>query len=104
MQTILLISTVCGIVVMLIGFATIIYRGGRRDQKVDSALEVLAKAQTELQISGRGTLDALTVHASNVAMHVNALLEQRNYEDQKEWRANVQTKLDSLIEGNKNAR
>jgi hypothetical protein len=91
------VSIIIGIVVAILGFLGMIYRQGKSEQKVLSAIESLEKSQAQDRARMAEVGQKLDAHCTIDGIHINPLLDQRTYEEQRDWRRSVNEKLDKLL-------
>lgn len=99
MNLIVQISIIVGLLVALLGIAKIIWQGGRTEQRVTSKLEELETSRRENSERIGRVLDEVSAHVKNESVHVNARLQEHVQNEQREWRASVDRKLDLLLTG-----
>jgi hypothetical protein len=90
MDLIFKISSIGGLVLILVTMGTILIKVGKHNQKVEDHLGNIDK-----------TLDVFKFHINNNTIHVNEKLEEHIKAEAKEWRRGVDTKLDLLLLGTK---
>lgn len=86
-----------GIIVTILGFLGMIYRLGKAEQKIANRFDNLEKAQLEDRSKMLAIGEKLDAHVTEDRIHINPLLDQRTYEEQRDWRRNVNEKLDKLL-------
>lgn len=91
------LSIVASLVLTLIGLITIIYRIGTTKQALSDAIDSLKIAEGENKRKVDKMLEELTSHCKDDELHVNSKLEERTYNENMQWRRNVDSKLDTLI-------
>lgn len=90
MSTLSQVSTIGSLILILVGIGTIIYRIGKSDQNVASKLGRVDEVLTEF-----------SKHVKDESIHVNARLQEHLQLEQRDWRRNIDDKLNLLLTGRK---
>ena len=93
-----IVAAAIGIVVSVTTLVLMIKKSGAESQEVKDAVSSLKEWQEKNQDSFKEIVNDIKLHVSNAAIHVNPVLEQREYQERKDFERKVENKLDVLLD------
>lgn len=86
------------VVISVLTLITLIRKSGESAQKISGAIEHLDEWRREDQKKLSGIADEIKTHVTDAKIHVNPLVEQRDYEARMRFQDEVKTKIDKLLD------
>lgn len=71
---------------------------GQKTQSIDDKLDSVTTNQGDNKAEIAKTLKLIDEHIKDIQIHINPIVYSQRYEEQKEWRRDIQSKMDKIYE------